>query len=76
VGHHSLFHGVPDSRSCAGLAGRRFFDEMVRSGKYPLQRPLVLVSKQANEGVVKQFLDFMLSPEAQEIVARKFVPAR
>jgi phosphate transport system substrate-binding protein len=50
--------------------------EMVRSGKYPLQRPLVLVSKEPNEGVVKEFLDFMLSPEAQEIVARKFVPAR
>jgi phosphate transport system substrate-binding protein len=50
--------------------------DMVRSGKYPLQRPLVLVSRQPNEGVVKQFLDFMLSPEGQEIVGRKFVPAR
>jgi phosphate transport system substrate-binding protein len=50
--------------------------EMVRSGKYLLQRPLVLVSRQPNEGVVKQFLDFMLSAEAQEIVARKFVPVR
>lgn len=50
--------------------------EMVRSGKYLLQRPLVLVSRQPNEGVVKQFLDFMLSAEAQEIVARKFVSVR
>jgi phosphate transport system substrate-binding protein len=56
--------GVPPSR------------EMVRSGKYPLQRPLVLVSRLSNEGVVKQFLDFILSPEGQAIVARKFVPVR
>jgi phosphate transport system substrate-binding protein len=49
---------------------------MVRSGKYLFQRPLVLVSKLPNEGVVKQFLDFMLSPEGQAIVAKKFVPVR
>ena len=60
----------------ASLDGISPTKDMVRSGKYPLQRPLVLVSKQPNTGVVKQFLDFMLSPEAQEIVARKFVPVR
>jgi len=50
--------------------------ETVRSGKYPLQRPLVLVSRQPNDGAVKLFLDFMLTPEAQEIVARKFISVR
>jgi phosphate transport system substrate-binding protein len=60
----------------ASLDGVAPTKEMVRSGKYLFQRPLVLVSKLPNEGVVKQFLDFMLSPEGQAIVAKKFVPVR
>ena len=48
----------------------------VRSGAYLLSRPLLLVSQAHQPTQVKQFIDFMLSPEGQEIVARKFVPIR
>jgi phosphate transport system substrate-binding protein len=48
----------------------------VQSGAYLLSRPLLLVSQAHPPGQVKQFIDFMLSPEGQEIVARKFVPVR
>jgi phosphate transport system substrate-binding protein len=47
----------------------------VQSGAYPLKRPLILVTRDVPEGDVKAFLEFMLTPEAQAIVARKFVPA-
>jgi phosphate transport system substrate-binding protein len=48
----------------------------VQQGRYPLKRPLLLVTNQPLAGEVKQFLDFMVSPEAQELVARHFVPAK
>jgi phosphate transport system substrate-binding protein len=48
----------------------------VQDGIYPLKRPLVLVTKDPPAGDVKAFLDFMLTPEAQAIVGRKFIPAR
>jgi len=48
----------------------------VQSGAYLLSRPLLLISQAHPPTQVKQFIDFMLSPEGQEIVGRKFVPAR
>jgi phosphate transport system substrate-binding protein len=48
----------------------------VQSGAYLLSRPLLLVSQAHPPGQIKQFIDFMLSPEGQEIVARIFVPVR
>jgi phosphate transport system substrate-binding protein len=46
----------------------------VRSGAYLLSRPLLLVSQAPPTSEVKQFIDFMVTPQGQEIVARTFVP--
>lgn len=48
----------------------------VRSGAYLISRPLLLVTKGLPKGDVKKFLDFMLSPEGQRIVAKNFVPVK
>ena len=48
----------------------------VQNGTYPLKRPLILVTKDPPAGEVKAFLDFMLTPEAQAIVAKNFVAAK
>ncbi len=48
----------------------------IRAGTYLLSRPLLLVSKARPTGALKQFFDFMLSPEGQQFVARGFVPVR
>jgi len=48
----------------------------VQSGRYPLKRPLILVTKDVPSGDVRAFLDFMLTKEAQAIVARKFVAVK
>jgi phosphate transport system substrate-binding protein len=48
----------------------------VRTGSYLLARPLLLVTKSPAPPHVQEFLDFMISPEGQKIVGRRFVPIR
>jgi phosphate transport system substrate-binding protein len=43
---------------------------------YALPQPLYLVTQSTPAGVVRQFLDFVLSPAGQEIVARYHLPVR
>jgi phosphate transport system substrate-binding protein len=44
--------------------------ENIASGKYPLSRPLYLLTNGEPQGVVKTFTDFVLSQRGQEIVAK------
>lgn len=49
--------------------------ENVLNGKYPISRPLFIYTNGAPAGLVKKFVDFMLSKEGQDIVlATDFVP--
>jgi phosphate transport system substrate-binding protein len=48
----------------------------VRSGAYPLSRPLVIVIARDYSAEARQFLDFLLGAEGQAIVARYFVTVR
>lgn len=49
--------------------------ENVVDGKYPISRPLFLYANGQPKGLVKKFIDFVLSKEGQDIVlATDFVP--
>lgn len=48
----------------------------VLDSTYLLSRPLLLVTRGEPTGQTAEFMRFMLSPEGQRIVGRKFVPAR
>jgi phosphate transport system substrate-binding protein len=49
----------------------------VLSGKYPISRPLFLYTNNQPQGLIKKFVDYVLSKEGQEIVVKTdFVPAR
>lgn len=51
-------------------------EKNVQSGAYLISRPLLLVTKGLPKGEVKEFINFMLSPEGQAAVAKNFVPVR
>lgn len=42
--------------------------ETVLSGKYPISRPLFMYTNGAPKGLVKEFIDFILSKEGQQLV--------
>lgn len=51
--------------------------ENVLNGKYPISRPLLVYTNGEPQGLVKKFVDFMLSKEGQDIVlATDFVPVK
>lgn len=51
--------------------------ENVRSKAYPISRPLYLYTNGKPEGVVKDFIDFVYSPEGQRLVKETdFVPIK
>ncbi|MDD1724049.1 MAG: extracellular solute-binding protein, partial [Methanospirillum sp.] len=42
--------------------------EGIKAGSYPLSRSLFFVSDGEPEGIAKEFIDFLLSPDGQKIV--------
>jgi phosphate transport system substrate-binding protein len=50
--------------------------DTLATGDYPLRQPLYLVSRGEPRGWVRQFVEFVLSPAGQAIVARYHQPAR
>ena len=50
-------------------------EDAVRSGTYPISRPLMLYSRSVPQGAIKAFLDFTVSADGQQVVRRvDFVP--
>ncbi|MCY1015744.1 phosphate ABC transporter substrate-binding protein [Pyxidicoccus sp. MSG2] len=69
----SLSQGVEGVRRLA-LDGVEATPATVRTADYPLSRPLVLATRGVPEGSLRAFLDFVMSPPGQALVARTFVP--
>lgn len=52
-------------------------EEAVKEGLYPLQRPLFMYTRGEPRGLVKEFIEFVLSEEGQRIVREVgFIPVR
>lgn len=52
-------------------------EENIRKGLYPLSRPLFFYTAKPPTGVIKQFIDFVLSPDGQKLVKEAgFIPIR
>jgi phosphate transport system substrate-binding protein len=57
--------------SIDGMAGTV---ENAKNGTYPIVRPLLFLTKGQPEGIVKEFINFCLGSEGQEIVAEDYIP--
>jgi phosphate transport system substrate-binding protein len=48
----------------------------VLNGSYPISRPLNMLTRGEPQGVVKAWLDWILGPDGQAIVARHYIPVK
>ncbi len=68
-------HGVPIR--LLGVDGIEATLESLRSGRYPIARPLNLVALEPAEGLARDFINFVLSPAAEpRFAAQRFLQVR
>jgi len=48
----------------------------VKDGRYPLRRPILLLSKKEPHPLVEAFTHFVLSPAGQQLVAETYIPIK
>jgi phosphate transport system substrate-binding protein len=72
----TMTYGIPGVRTVA-VEGLEPLPQHVRTSRYLLTRPLLLVAKEPPTGPAKEFFEFMLSPDGQAMLAKSgFVPVR
>jgi phosphate transport system substrate-binding protein len=71
----TMAYAIPGTRAIP-LDGLSPTPDQVRSGRYLLSRPMLLVSRAPPAGALKAFFEYMLSAEAQGVVGKRFVPIR
>lgn len=81
IGYYGLGYVSPKQKALAiSQKGGVFVKpslETVRDKSYPISRPLIMYTAGEPQGLVKVFMDFVLSPEGQEIVQKlDFVPIK
>lgn len=76
IGAVSISFADPAKVKILPVDGVAPIPENVSSGKYKIARPLNLLTFGKPKGEAKRFIDFMLSPKGQKLVAKKFIPVR
>lgn len=75
VSFATVAYAIPGVRAVS-LEGVAPTPAAVMDSSYALSRPLILVTRSPPTGLTAAFFEFMLSPEGQAIVGRKFIPVR
>lgn len=75
IGYISL-GSVNERVKVVAVDGIKPGEETVLNGTYKLSRPFIYLTKGAPTGVVKAYIDFVLSPEGQRIVGERYIPVR
>ncbi len=73
-----LTHGVVNQKVKAlTVDGKACTTETIMAGEYKLVRPVFFLTKGAPAGAVKEFIDYVLSPEGQGIIKKNgLIPAK
>jgi phosphate transport system substrate-binding protein len=76
IGYSGLAYATPHVklvpiRKTEGAAAVTPSVETALDGSYPIARPLLMYTRGQPEGVVKEYLDWILSAEGQAIIAKK-----
>ena len=73
-----LSHGLINDRvKPVTVDGKPCTTEAIMAGTYTLVRPIYLLTKGAPAGAVKGFIDFVLSPEGQDLIRKDgLIPAQ
>lgn len=58
------------------IDGVQISKENILNDSYKIARPFLYLTKDDPQGLVKSFIDFVLSPEGQEIVGKEFIPVK
>jgi phosphate transport system substrate-binding protein len=48
----------------------------IKDGRYPLRRPIVLLSKKEPDTLAQAFTQFVLSPAGQQLIAETYIPIK
>ena len=48
----------------------------VKDGRYPLRRPVLLLSKKEQHSLADAFIQFVLSPAGQQLIAETYIPIK
>lgn len=76
IGYVGLAYVEPQVKAIK-INGVEPSEETVKKGLYPLYRPLYMYTRGEPQGLVKEFVDFVLSPEGQRIVKEVgYIPVR
>jgi len=82
IGYDGLGYVTPDVKTVAVAAGPgapyvKPSIESVNAGQYPIARPLFMYTNGEPDGAIKEFIDWILGPDGQMIVAGLgFVPLK
>ena len=73
IGYISL--GSLDSKAVKALTieGIECTERNILDKKYKIQRPFLMLTKNKPAGIVKEFLDWVVSPEGQKIVGKDYI---
>jgi phosphate transport system substrate-binding protein len=73
IGYISLGSLDPTVVKAVTVGGVECTEKNILAKQYKIQRPFLMLTKKAPAGVVKAFLDWVVGPEGQKIVAKEYI---
>jgi phosphate transport system substrate-binding protein len=76
IGYISLGSYDPKAVKAISIDNVACNEAQILAGKYKIQRPFLMLTKNAPTGITKAFIDWILSKAGQKIVAKEYIPVK